>query len=265
MNEREPVESSDVADVVNVAGTAAQRERLVAALRDPRVDLAQRLAAGRELAVAGDPRIRPDEPDVVGVAAGDAVLGDPPRTEHVNVFSIARYPLTNREYALFVADTGHPTPPSWRGGDVPPELANHPVETVSWADAVAYCRWLTRRTGRIYRLPDEREWERAARGTNARAWPWEGDGAEANERANCAETGLGSTTPIGAFPLGDTPEGLGDMAGNVREWTNTWRDAGRVQRGGSYRDLLAHASTSYVGTSDLRGVGFRLVRSLTGR
>ncbi len=89
------------------------------------------------------------EPDTVVVPAGDALLGDPQRTEHVNVFAIARRPVTAAEYARFR-----------------PESAAHGDEAVrgaSWADAVAYCRWLTSGTGHIYRLPDEREWEKAAR------------------------------------------------------------------------------------------------------
>jgi hypothetical protein len=100
------------------------------------------------------------EPDVVVVPAGDALLGDPPRTEHVNVFAIARRPVTVGEYAMFVDATRHPPPEAWNGRRSGTERI---LEGVSWADAVAYCRWLTIGTGRIYRLPDEREWEKAAR------------------------------------------------------------------------------------------------------
>lgn len=100
------------------------------------------------------------EPDVVVVPAGDALLGDPPRTEHVNVFAIARRPVTVGEYATFVDETAHHPPVGWERKR--PD-AGAVLEGVSWADAVAYCRWLTVGTGRIYRLPDEREWEKAAR------------------------------------------------------------------------------------------------------
>src|ERR671931_1434974 len=91
------------------------------------------------------------EPDVVLVPAGDALLGDPPRTEHVNVFAIARHPVSVADYAAFLREGGHAAPNPWQehpGGE--------PVANVSWADAVAYCRWLTVTTGKIYRLPDER-------------------------------------------------------------------------------------------------------------
>ena len=89
------------------------------------------------------------EPDTVTVPPGDALLGDPVRTEHVNVFAIARRAVTNAEYARY------------RPEHAPADDA--PVRGLSWADAVGYCRWLTTSTGHIYRLPDEREWEKAAR------------------------------------------------------------------------------------------------------
>jgi formylglycine-generating enzyme required for sulfatase activity len=100
------------------------------------------------------------EPDVIVVPAGDALLGDPPRTEHVNIFAIARRPVTTGEYAMFVDETRHDPPDGW---EQKRRMTNRVLEGVTWADAVAYCRWLTIGTGRIYRLPDEREWEKAAR------------------------------------------------------------------------------------------------------
>ncbi len=100
------------------------------------------------------------EPDVVVVPAGDALLGDPPRTEHVNIFAIARRPVSVGEYAMFVDATQHHPPTEW---EQKRRTSGAALEGVSWADAVAYCRWLTVGTGRIYRLPDEREWEKAAR------------------------------------------------------------------------------------------------------
>ena len=90
------------------------------------------------------------EPETVLVNAGDAVLGEPPRTEHVNVYAIARRPVSAAEFRRF-------RPALALQGDAP-------VRGVTWADAVGYCRWLTTASGRIYRLPDEREWEKAARG-----------------------------------------------------------------------------------------------------
>ena len=155
------------------------------------------------------------EPDVVVVPAGDALLGDPPRTEHVNVFASARRPVTVGEYAMFVDETRHVPPVEWQQKQSAKDRA---VDGVSWADAVAYCRWLTVGTTRIYRLPDEREWEKAAR-------------------------------------LDGTLEQLGD----VREWTNSWQNGGRVLRTGD-----DPAARLFAG-ADLKGIGFRIVRGMTGR
>ena len=200
----------------------------------------------------------PSEPDVVVIPAGDALLDDPPRTIHVNVFAIARRPLTNAEFGEFVGASSHKAS-AWREG--PP---THPAEGLAWADAVAYCRWLSVATARIYRLPDEREWEKAARGDKGRRWPW-GNNDDVT-RANVRESANRRTTPVGANAAGASPEGLVDLIGNVREWTNTWAD-GRVLKGGSYLDDLAVClpSNRLRPTSELSGHGFRVVRSMTGR
>ena len=149
---------------------------------------------------------------MVVVPAGDALLGDPPSSAHVNVFAIAKRPVTNGEFAEFAGTAPH-TAPRWTKG-----AAERAAEGLSWADAVAYCRWLSIATARVYRLPDEREWEKAAR------------------------AGL--------------LEGLGD----VREWTNTWADGARVLRGDAKQP-----SRRFAATDDLKGHGFRVVRSMTGR
>lgn len=197
-------------------------------------------------------------PDVVVIPAGDALLDDPPRTIHVNVFAIARRPVTNEDFAAFVADASY-TAAGWRTG-----LLDHPAEGISWADAVAYCRWLSVATARVYRLPDEREWEKAARGSSGRRWPWGTEDEPA--RANVREAKVGGTSAIGKYPLGASPEGVVDLIGNVREWTNTWAD-GRVLRGGSYLDPLGDClpHKRFRPGDDLRGHGFRVVRSMTGR
>src|SRR5438046_10643633 len=80
------------------------------------------------------------EPEVVVVPAGDALLGDPPRTEHVNVFAIARRPVTVADYAMFLDETKHSPPIEW---DTKRRATERALDGVSWADAVAYCRWLT--------------------------------------------------------------------------------------------------------------------------
>lgn len=192
------------------------------------------------------------------IPAGDALLDDPVRTVHVNVFAIARAPVTNSEFEEFVGAASH-TASRWRQGP-----GSHPAEGLSWADAVAYCRWLSVSTGKIYRLPDEREWEKAARGAQGRKWPWGND--DDVTRANVREAGRGAATPVGEFTSGASAEGIVDLIGNVREWTNTWAD-GRVLRGGSYVDSLAECipSARMRATDDLFGHGFRVVRGMTGR
>ena len=91
-------------------------------------------------------------------------------------YQIGRYPVTNAEYAEFVAATGHAAPSHWRGDRPPEELVSHPVVNVSWRDALpAYVDWLRERTGQPYRLPTEAEWEKAARGQDGRLWPWGND------------------------------------------------------------------------------------------
>jgi formylglycine-generating enzyme required for sulfatase activity/class 3 adenylate cyclase len=169
---------------------------------------------------------------------------------------------------------------------------NHPgrpVVGVCWFECRAYCRWLAAQTGRPFRLPTEAEWEAAARGPEARSFPW---GASFDSRrCNVADTHVRGTTPIGVFPDGDTPEGLTDMIGNSADWTSSlWgpdrehsafpypyrRDDGRedptapaavcrVLRGSSWGQdgRTSHASARDVDRADIRGnnAGFRLAVS----
>jgi formylglycine-generating enzyme required for sulfatase activity len=115
--------------------------------------------------------------------------------------------------------TGHKQPEHWKDRKPPSGQEDHPVVWVSWHDAVAYCNWLSEVTGRPYGLPSEAEWEKGARGTDGRIYPW-GNQWDA-ERCNTGESGKGDTTPVGAYPQGASPYGLVDMAGNVWEWTRS--------------------------------------------
>lgn len=107
---------------------------------------------------------------------------------------------------------------------------------VSWHDANAYCAWLSHTTGRTYHLPTEQQWEKAARGTDGREYPW-GNEPPTDKLCNF-NMNVGDTTPVGSYsPQGDSPYGVADMAGNVWEWCeglyddeHTWR----VVRGGSW-------------------------------
>ena len=293
-------EIADAARRLEPRALDTERVELARASEDPGRPLQERLRAGLALALIGDPRIA-DEPLVITLPPGPATIGTrvedvdalvarypaarrsdflketPRQRSHVQVFALAKYPVSNEEYARFVAEAGHAAPAWWGGADPPARYRNHPVHDVGWADAIAYCRWLTLRSGRIYRLPDEREWEKAARAGDDREFPWGEDFDR--ERANTREAGVGDTTPVGCF--GAAGLGFFDLVGNVEEWTNSWfhlyddsaadpRDyttETRVTRGGSFlhgADLArcARRHGPYEGT---RGIGFRLVRSLTGR
>ena len=171
-------------------------------------------------------------------------------------FAITRTPITNKQYESFVAATGHPVPNvtdrvwrayglahpfkrtrrhAWLGGRWAQGRKDHPVVLVSHDDAHAYAAWLTRVTGRRWRLPTETEWEKAARGTEGRRFPW-GDAWD-HKRLNSHDGGPFDTMPVGTFPDGASPFGLLDAAGQVFEWTATTAGPGRsIVKGGSWDD-----------------------------
>jgi len=191
----------------------------------------------------------PFEPEMVLIPAGEFLMGSDPKVDkgaydreqpqHSLIlpdYYLARTPVTNAQYLAFVQGTDQRAPKHWKGGKPPSGKEDHPVVNVSWRDALAYCRWLARVTGRAYNLPSEAEWEKGARGGfppasggdrgGARIYPW---GNEWDlSLCNSSEGGKGDTTPVGAYPGGASPYGLLDMAGNVWEWTRTlWgKDSG---------------------------------------
>jgi formylglycine-generating enzyme required for sulfatase activity len=157
---------------------------------------------------------------------------------------------------------------------------NRPRETVSWYEAVAFCRWLSNRLGYEVRLPIEAEWEKAARGDDARVYPWGNDyrAGYANideTTANAGPSYLKQTTAVGLYPQGTSPYGVMDMAGNVWEWclneyenpdrTEPDGDAPRVLRGGSWfgAPVDARASGRDRGLPVVRGfsLGYRVMCS----
>jgi hypothetical protein len=179
----------------------------------------------------------------------------------VRPFEIFNYLVTNREYEEF--------DPSHRAQrDRYSDQDDQPVVNLSWEDANQFCRWLSENTGRLFRLPTEAEWEFAASGGGKRPYPW-GFAPPAPERANYGGAQIGKTTPVGAYPLGMTPEGLFDMGGSVWEWCDDRYDEGahgRAVRGGSFVDggdgLRCAARLRISPRYHSNDVGFRVVRTL---
>jgi formylglycine-generating enzyme required for sulfatase activity len=165
--------------------------------------------------------------EMIYIPAGEFLMGSekydsekPPHEVYLESFYIGRYPVTNVRYKEFVAAAEHRSPRRWEARTYREGEENHPVRYVSWRDAMAYCSWLREETGEEIRLPTEAEWEKAARGTDARKYPW-GDGFD-KLKCNSSESGIGDTTPVGKYsPHGDSPYGVADMAGNVWEWCSS--------------------------------------------
>jgi len=230
-----------------IEATADLRQGTVAALLgiigDARAGLPFRIAAGNLLALAGDPRIDPLNPEMITIPGGRVPIGLDPdqidavvtRLAHLGIveswiakevprhwvmlkpYRLARYPVTNAEYGAFLLATGFAElPGSWAFRRYPGERANHPVHTVSPLAAEAYAAWLAGQTGRAFRLPTETEWEHAAAGPQGLDYPW-GDTFDP-ALCNTAECGLLDTTPVGVFLGGESPFGLCDMGGNVEEY-----------------------------------------------
>jgi formylglycine-generating enzyme required for sulfatase activity len=175
-------------------------------------------------------RRHPFEPELILIPAGEFLMGSdvqkdkdagedemPQHTVYLPDYYMAKTPVTNAQYAAFVEATGHEQPRHWKGGPPPGGKEDHPVVYVSWHDAVAYCNWLAEVTGKAYRLPSEAEWEKGARGTDGRIYPWGNEWDP--KRCNSGEGGQEETTPVSAYPQGVNLYGLLDMAGNVWEWT----------------------------------------------
>jgi formylglycine-generating enzyme required for sulfatase activity len=192
----------------------------------------------------------------MGAPAGSHALPDeqPERRVYLSGFWIDRREATNADYLQFVQQTGHRPPLNakeaatlWEAGHPLSGIDDHPVVNVSWDDAVAFCRW------RNKRLPTEAEWEKAARGTDRRIYPWgndwdpnlansasywarrkvefssgtewddfwlRGEGAKVSKEKGIKGEVL--TLPVGSFPAGASPYGLLDMAGNAAEWVQDW-------------------------------------------
>jgi formylglycine-generating enzyme required for sulfatase activity len=198
----------------------------------------------------------------MGAEGGEAEPDEGPKHKvTLDAFYIGKHEVTNNQYQAFVKATGHRAPENccdpkynlWRGSTLMDGIGELPVVNVSWDDAEAYCKW----TGG--RLPTEAEWEKAARGTDSRTYPWGNDAVTGN-RTNYGIEGVtfweGPTTLAkkDQYEFGKSPYGAYEMAGNVWEWVQDWYEEGyyknspstnptgpsegkvRGIRGGSWRD-----------------------------
>ncbi|MCP5515784.1 MAG: SUMF1/EgtB/PvdO family nonheme iron enzyme [Verrucomicrobiales bacterium] len=269
-----------------------EAERLLAEIDRPETPHARRAWIGERLAVIGDPRpgIGLDENGLpefcwLPVPPGEITLeGKGSRNQRrfkVAAFEISKYPVTWRQYAAFVeAADGFGNPGWWAGlarrEDGPVmrrwDLPNHPAINVCWFDVVAFCRWLSQRSGREVRLPTEWEWQQAATSGNPTfSYPWGTNWDEA--RANTYLSNVNRTVAVGLYPQGASPVGAFDMSGNVAEWClNKYGDPGRIEPGGeerrvvrggawgSHRDDVSTACRRHVRPAGRGGfLGFRVV------
>jgi formylglycine-generating enzyme required for sulfatase activity len=275
-----------------------------------------RLRAAALLGEVGDPRLLDPQSgnSALGhywceIAAGPFWYGDDRRNQPLRqltlpyTYRIARYLVTNAEYRRFVEADGYRerawwTEQGWRvkHARTQPnywdnELQNQPCQPVvgiAWYDAAAYCAWLTAQghsfgwlpTDAEIRLPTSLEWERAARHTDTRRYPWGDTDPDAN-RANYQETRIGRPSPVGCFPAGAAVCGALDMSGNVVEWLATGGSAAQAREprrdfiprdtdsvvvkcggyAGAAEELFCGARNWYHPNTWINGRGFRLVWS----
>jgi formylglycine-generating enzyme required for sulfatase activity len=272
----------------------------------------ERADAGRMLGQLGDQRpgvgVKGGLSDIAwcGVSAGKLIMGSeegeqralaketPQNALELPAYWISTYPITNAQFDAFVQDRGYTDKWracwtragwKWKSDRVAPgkqggvfDLPNHPVVMVTWYETHAFCLWLGAQLGTTVSLPTEVQWERAARGTDGRRYPWGGELTP--DHANYDQTGIDTTTAVGIFPKGANPEtGVLDMSGNVWEWCRTkWRDSykvkpdewlegtdARVLRGGAFFDSTRRVRCAFRFRDSpryrIRHYGFRVVAS----
>jgi hypothetical protein len=221
------------------------------------------------------PRIRPELDSMVKVIAGEFIYQNgTDRSEKPYLIDI--YPVTNIQYEKFIKAGGYSKDQYWRpeGKDWRNKLGvieprywddekwsqpEHPVVGVSFYEVEAYAKWSGKR------LPKEKEWERAACGTDGRKYPWGDDFVK--ERCNTHNTGIGKTTRVGRYRTGISPAGCYDMTGNVWEWTSSWYNDQKIEkvlRGCSWNNRRTFAACTvrfkYPPTLRFNDLGFRCVK-----
>ncbi|RME72232.1 MAG: hypothetical protein D6776_09135, partial [Planctomycetota bacterium] len=238
---------------------ASRIEQAQAALRaltelDPSDERARRTLAWAER--LDDMVYVPAGPAVIGTDRADALAARPQHTVQLPAFFIDRYEVRNRAFARWVRETGAAPPRHWKRGEdgtvgFAHEQADHPVVEVDFEQARRYAAWAGKR------LPTEFEWEKAARGGDARIWPWGNDPHKrrVNVAADSSERLPIHTRPVGTSADDRSPYGCMDMAGNVSEWCDSpfvpypggdpdaapFDPKRKVLRGGSWRYGLHYA------------------------
>ncbi len=202
--------------------------------------------------------------DMVLVPAGEFLAGETRTPCTLKAFYIDRFEVTNKHYKSFVGATGHQPPRAWARGSFPAGEENLPVTGISWEDAVVYAAWAGKR------LPSESEWEKAARGTDGRVYPWGNEFTAA--KCNSAEQNAAKAVAVGTAPGDSSPYDIKDLAGNAIEWTSTIVEAGvdaeskqAVLKGASFLLPGAQAGRAFARRTDDRdlrmvGYGFRCAR-----
>ena len=171
--------------------------------------------------------------EFVRVPAGEFLMGSDPSVDtlalpneqpqhhvYLDEYWIGKYPVTNQQYQVFVNETKKKPPWNWKNDGYPLNKRNHPVIEVGWEDARVFCDWASSLTKKQISLPTEAQWEKAARGTDGRIYPWGNQAPDmtlANYNGN-----VGDTTSVGSYPAGTSPYGAMDMTGNAWEWTMDW-------------------------------------------
>lgn len=229
--------------------------------------------------------------ELVHVPAGEFLMGTDPGKDnfaqpdelpqhsvHLSAFYISKYEITNMQYAVYACANNIVF-------ETPAGQDDFPKVFLSWHEAVVFCEWLGHVMDRNVHLPTEAEWEKAARGSAGRLYPW-GDQWD-RTALNSNDHGVGEMTPVNKHsPIGDSPYGVADLAGNVWEWTADWygttayedhfksgllvenptgpsTGTHRVLRGGSYYfrqgGTRAAKRFKYIPASRCYDIGFRVV------
>ncbi len=239
-------------------------------------------------------RVLPQPFEWVAIPAGAVVLEDASEYEgttggryDVPAFEMAKYPITNAQFQVFVdAADGYRDAQWWGYSDHAQRWRagygtrknttfygdDLPRTDVCWYEALAFCRWLSSRTGQTITLPTEQQWQRAAQGDDGRMYPW-GNDFDA-EKCNTRENGISQTSSVTRYPDGASPYGVLDMAGNVWEWcltawgtdsTDVQVAAWRVTRGGAFINNQDRTRCAFRGTDECgpggrdEFIGFRVV------